>query len=73
MKWLNRFIYSLFVFIAGWLFNFIFDIQFALGVTAGWLMREGYDNVARTLLNFLNLYLKLVTKNISYSLIVKLI
>ena len=53
LKWIKRLIYSLFFFIGGWLFNFIFDIQFALGVAAGWLMREGYDNIARALLDLL--------------------
>ena len=31
-------------------FNFLFDIQFALGVAAGWLMREGYSNAGSALL-----------------------
>ena len=31
------------------MFNFVFDIQFALGVAAGWLIREGYDNLGRSL------------------------
>ena len=53
LKWIKRLIYSFFFFIGGWLFNFIFDIQFALGVAAGWLMREGYDNIARALLDLL--------------------
>ena len=30
-------------------FNFLFDIQFALGVAAGWLMREGYSMLAALL------------------------
>ena len=49
MKWIFRLIYSFFVFGAGWVFNFVFDIQFALGVAAGWLIREGYDNVGQSL------------------------
>jgi len=53
LKWIKRFFYSLFVFVGGWLFNFVFDIQFALGVAAGWLMREGYENIARGLLSLL--------------------
>jgi hypothetical protein len=54
MKWIKRLLYSLLLFIAGWLFNFVFDIQFALGVAAGWLMREGYDSIASALFNILN-------------------
>ena len=52
-KWIERLMYSFFIFVGGWLFNFVFDIQFALGIAAGWLMREGYDNVARGLLDLL--------------------
>tara|TARA_A100001011_G_scaffold398211_1_gene501802 strand:- start:379 stop:531 length:153 start_codon:yes stop_codon:yes gene_type:complete len=48
-----RLIYSTLVFAAGWLFNFVFDIQFALGVVAGWLMREGYANVGSILLDLI--------------------
>ena len=54
MKWAKRFLYSLSLFIAGWLFNFIFDVQFLLGVVSGWLMREGYDSIANALFNILN-------------------
>ena len=54
MKWIKRLLYSLLIFIAGWLFNFVFDIQFALGVATGWLMREGYDNIADMLLRMMN-------------------
>ena len=54
MKWIKRLLYSLLFFIAGWLFNFVFDIQFALGVATGWLMREGYDNIANALLKMMN-------------------
>jgi hypothetical protein len=54
LMWIKRLISSLFIFIGGWLFNFIFDIQFALGITAGWLMREGYENIALGLLNLLS-------------------
>ena len=53
LKLIKRFIYSLFVFVGGWLFNFVFDIQFVLGVASGWLMREGYDSIARMLLDLL--------------------
>ena len=53
MKWITRLIYSVFVFSAGWIFNFVFDVQFALGVAAGWLMREGYDNLGRELLDLI--------------------
>ena len=48
-----RFIFSMIIFLAGWLFNFVFDIQFALGVAAGWLLREGYDSIGYALLNLL--------------------
>jgi len=48
-----RLIFSMIIFLAGWLFNFVFDIQFALGVAAGWLLREGYDSVGYALLNLL--------------------
>ena len=54
MKWIKRLVYSLFLFVAGWLFNFVFDIQFALGVIAGWLIREGYDTIANVLLKIIN-------------------
>jgi len=54
MKWTKKLFYSLFLFVAGWLFNFIFDVQFALGFVAGWLMREGYDNLAQMLQNMIN-------------------
>ncbi len=49
MTFIKRLLYSLVLFVGGWLFNFIFDIQFALGVAAGWFMREGYDNIASIL------------------------
>jgi hypothetical protein len=54
LKWIKRLIYSAFLFVAGWFFNFVFDIQFALGMAAGWLMRKGYDNIGRVLLDMLN-------------------
>ncbi len=54
MKFISGLLYSAVVFLAGWLFNFIFDIQFALGVVAGWLMKEGYDNIANMLFDLLN-------------------
>lgn len=54
MKFISGLFYSIIVFLAGWLFNFIFDIQFALGVVAGWLMKEGYDNIANMLIDLLN-------------------
>jgi len=53
VRWITRLIYSTLLFAAGWLFNFVFDIQFALGVAAGWLMREGYDNAGSTLLELI--------------------
>ena len=49
MKYALRVIYSLAFFTFGWLFNFVLDIQFALGIATGWLMKEGYDNAAHFL------------------------
>ncbi|MEE2698160.1 MAG: hypothetical protein VX923_00515 [Pseudomonadota bacterium] len=49
-----RFLYSLVLFTAGWLFNFLFDIQFATGVFVGWLMKEGFDDFANLILDILN-------------------
>ena len=49
MKYFFRVIFSILLFSAGWLFNFVIDIQFALGVAAGWLMKEGYNQLASTL------------------------
>ena len=46
MKYLLRVFYSIAAFLVGWLFNFVLDIQFTFGVIAGWLMKEGYDNIA---------------------------
>tara|TARA_S200000501_G_C20611658_1_gene650594 strand:+ start:156 stop:320 length:165 start_codon:yes stop_codon:yes gene_type:complete len=54
LKWITRIFYSGCLFLSGWLFNFVFDIQFALGVAAGWLMREGYDNLGRALLDIIS-------------------
>ena len=53
MKWIPRLMYSSVLFVAGWLFNFVFDIQFALGVAAGWLMREGYANIGSAILELI--------------------
>lgn len=50
-KWVRRISYAFFLLIVGWLFNFFIDIQFALGVAAGWVMRQGYDNIGRALLD----------------------
>ena len=49
MKYALRIIYSLILFLVGWLFNFVLDIQFALGVATGWLMKQGYANIAELL------------------------
>ena len=54
MQWVKNCVYSLILLVAGWLFNFIFDIQFALGLVAGWLIREGFDNLANTLLRLVH-------------------
>ena len=53
MKWIKRLVYSLFLFVAGWLFNFVFDIQFVIGVVSGWLLREGFQNLANLLFKLL--------------------
>ena len=50
-KWVRRISYAFLLLIVGWLFNFFIDIQFALGVVAGWVMRQGYDNIGRALLD----------------------
>ena len=50
-KWVRRISYSALLLLVGWLFNFFIDIQFALGVVAGWIMRQGYDNIGRYLLD----------------------
>jgi len=51
-KWMKRLSYSILLLIVGWLLNFFIDVQFALGVIAGWFMRQGYDHLGRTLLDF---------------------
>jgi len=51
IKWIKRIFYSASLLVLGWLFNFLIDIQFALGVAAGWFMRQGYDNLGRTILD----------------------
>ena len=50
-KWVRRISYAFLLLVVGWLFNFFIDIQFALGVAAGWVMRQGYDNIGRALLD----------------------
>ena len=49
-----RLLYSLTLFFAGWLFNFFFDVQFVFGVFFGWLMKEGYDDIANFILDKIN-------------------
>ena len=34
------------VFFGGYLFNFIFDVQFATGFVAGWLAKHGFDGIS---------------------------
>ena len=51
VRWIRRLVYSFFLLVLGWLFNFFVDIQFALGVAAGWFMRQGYDNLGRMILD----------------------
>jgi len=53
MRLIKRTIFALVLLVAGWLLNFIFDTQFVLGVASGWLMKEGYDSLARYLLNLM--------------------
>ncbi len=50
-KWVRRISYAFLLLVVGWLFNFFIDIQFALGLAAGWVMRQGYDNIGRALLD----------------------
>jgi hypothetical protein len=53
MRLIKRVFYALCLLLAGWLFNFIFNTQFVLGVVSGWLMKEGYDKIASALLNLM--------------------
>jgi hypothetical protein len=53
MRTIKKTFYALSLLLAGWLFNFIFNTQFVLGVVSGWLMKEGYDNIARVLMNLI--------------------
>ena len=53
MKLVRRLVYSVILLVIGWLFNFIFDTNFALGVAAGWFMKEGYDSIAKYLLSLI--------------------
>mgnify|MGYP001158175850 FL=1 len=41
------------VFFGGYLFNFIFDVQFAIGFVAGWLARHGFDGISNWLFSLL--------------------
>ena len=61
MKYALRVIYSLALFLIGWLFNFVLDIQFALGVATGWLMKEGFDNIAELLEKLVQGYENILT------------
>lgn len=54
MRFILGLLYTSLVFVSGWVFNFIFDIQFALGLAAGWFLKEGYDDIATLLQNFAN-------------------
>jgi len=51
MKLIKRIFYSLLLLAIGWFLNFFIDTQFVLGVVAGWLMKEGYDNLAKYLIS----------------------
>lgn len=54
MRFVLGLLYSTLVFVCGWIFNFFFDIQFALGLAAGWFVREGYDDIAQFLQDIVN-------------------
>ncbi|PPR59046.1 MAG: hypothetical protein CFH07_00449 [Alphaproteobacteria bacterium MarineAlpha3_Bin6] len=53
MRLIKRTFFAFVLLVAGWLLNFIFDTQFVFGVVSGWLMKEGYDSLARYLLNLM--------------------
>jgi len=53
MKFISKTIYTILILFVGWLGNFFLDTQFVAGILAGWLMKEGYDSVARYILNLL--------------------
>jgi len=53
MKFISKTIYTILILFIGWLGNFFLDTQFVAGILAGWLMKEGYDSVARYILNLL--------------------
>jgi hypothetical protein len=53
MRLIKQVFYALCLLLAGWLFNFIFNTQFVLGVVSGWLMKEGYDKIASALLSLM--------------------
>ena len=39
------------MFTGGWIFNLIVDIQFGLGFVAGWLAKQGWDDLSDWVLN----------------------
>lgn len=41
------------IFLGGYLFNFVFDIQFTIGCIAGWMAKNGFDTIADWLLGLL--------------------
>jgi hypothetical protein len=41
------------IFLGGYLFNFVFDIQFTIGFIAGWMAKNGFDTIADWLLGLL--------------------
>ncbi len=53
MRFIKRAFFAFVLLVAGWLLNFIFDTQFVFGVVSGWLMKEGYDRLARYLLDLM--------------------
>ncbi len=54
MKFIFGLLYSGFLFLAGWMFNFFFDIQFAMGLVAGWFLKQGYDDIAGLINDLIN-------------------
>ena len=53
MKLISKMCYTLLLLFIGWLGNFFLDTQFVAGIIAGWLMKEGYDSIAKHILNLL--------------------
>ena len=52
---LRRLLVWLVLFVAGWMFSLIVDVQFALGFLSGWFAKQGFDQVADFLLKLMSL------------------